>query len=135
MTCPSKDLPASERLAFNKEIAEAAFDESVEPASAKLCRDMQIISRQPPNASLGLCRAFFALLAPKGGRPFQKESEGHVTLTIDIPADQSKAMITGDEDFVVTRSLRRPRTGGFLAGRFYAATAGAFSASYASGER
>ena len=25
--------------------------------------------------------------------------------------------------------LRRPRTGGFLAGRFYAATAGAFSAS------
>ena len=31
--------------------------------------------------------------------------------------------------------MRRPRTGGFLAGHFYAATAGAFSASYASGER
>jgi hypothetical protein len=31
--------------------------------------------------------------------------------------------------------VRRPRTGGFLAGHFYAATAGAFSASYASGER
>jgi hypothetical protein len=31
--------------------------------------------------------------------------------------------------------VRRPRTDGFLAGRFYAATAGAFSASYASGER
>jgi len=31
--------------------------------------------------------------------------------------------------------VRRPRTDGFLAGRCYAATAGAFSASYASGER
>jgi cellulose synthase/poly-beta-1,6-N-acetylglucosamine synthase-like glycosyltransferase len=32
-------------------------------------------------------------------------------------------------------ALRWPRTGGFPAGRFYAATAGAFSASYTSGER
>ena len=32
-------------------------------------------------------------------------------------------------------ALRRPRTGGFLAGRFYAATAGAFSASFIGGQR
>jgi hypothetical protein len=49
--------------------------------------------------------------------------------------EKRSALMSTYRSLLVKDILRRPRTDGFLAGRFYAATAGAFSASYASGER
>ncbi len=73
----------------------------------------------------------------------EKETTYHLTELFLNGREVTKEASFGERELKDTvipielslRRLRRPRTGGFPAGRFYAATAGAFSASYASGEK
>jgi hypothetical protein len=65
--------------------------------------------------------------------------KSYTAAELDAATFQTEYLVEGilaeGQPAILAGPMRRPRIDGFLAGCFYAAKAGAFSASYMSGER